>query len=339
MFVDEADIYVKAGDGGQGCVSFRREAHVPKGGPDGGGGGRGGSVIFCADPHMNTLSNFRGHHHWRAANGRPGRGKTQAGRSGKDIIVRTPCGTLIYDKTHGNLLADLVQPGQTVTIARGGMGGRGNKAFATSTNQAPREFGPGQPGDERELHLELKLIADVGLVGLPNAGKSTLLSRLSSARPKIAAYPFTTLDPQLGIVDAGPDIRFVMADLPGLIEGSHRGVGLGDEFLRHIERTRIIVHLVEPEPADGRSPGEAYRAIREELSLYSAKLAEKREIVAIAKIELAGDDENALLGLFADETGTRPLAISSVTGKGLDALVGRILKCLEDEPAALSQED
>ncbi|MDP6380508.1 MAG: GTPase ObgE, partial [Phycisphaerae bacterium] len=301
MFIDEADIYVKAGNGGTGCISFRREAHVPKGGPDGGDGGRGGKVIFHADPHMNTLSQFRGRHHWRAENGQPGRGKSQSGRGGKDLLSAVPCGTLIYDKEHGNLLADLVEPGQSVVIARCGAGGRGNAAFATATNQAPREFEPGKPGEERELHLELKLIADVGLVGLPNAGKSTLLARLSAARPKIASYPFTTLEPQLGIVEADTDNRFVVADIPGLIEGSHRGVGLGDEFLRHIERTRIILHLVEPDPASGQSLAEAYHAIREELRLYSKLLAEKPEIVAISKSELLGDDEQEAIDELAGE--------------------------------------
>ena len=293
MFIDEAEIHVKAGDGGRGCVSFRREAGVPRGGPDGGHGGDGGSVVFHAREGLDTLLDFRGRHHWHAQNGEPGRGKDQTGASGDDLVINVPPGTLIYDRRLGILIKDLSRPGMTVTIARGGKGGRGNASFATPTEQTPRHAEPGEPGEERDLRLELKLIADVGLVGLPNAGKSTLLARLSAARPKIADYPFTTLYPHLGLVEAGPERRFVMADLPGLIEGAHQGVGLGDEFLRHIERTRVLVHLVEVQPHTGQTPADAYRTIRRELEAYSRALADKEELLVMTKADLLACPERS----------------------------------------------
>ena len=329
MFIDEAEIYVKAGDGGSGAVRFRREAGVPRGGPSGGDGGDGGSVILHARPGLDTLLDVRGRHHWRAECGEPGGSKDMAGAKGCDLIVDVPPGTLIYDKTLGILLKDLNEPEMTVTIARGGKGGRGNARFASSTNQTPRIAEPGTPGEERRLRLELKLIADVGLVGLPNAGKRTLLSRLSAAHPKIADYPFTTLEPSLGIVAAGPERRFVMADLPGLIEGAHKGVGLGDEFLRHVERTRVLVHLVELEPHTRQAPAEAYRTIRAELAAYSPALAEKPEIVVLTKADLLPGDNTARREL-SKAIGKPVIAISSATGKGLASLVKAILDVLDE---------
>jgi GTP-binding protein len=328
MFVDEAEIHVFAGKGGDGCLAFRREAGVPRGGPNGGDGGDGGSVYLLARPGVDTLLDFRGRHHWRAGNGEPGRGKDQHGARGEDLVIDVPPGTLVYDLDRDLLIKDLDRPWARVRVARGGKGGRGNARFATPTNQTPRYAEPGTDGEERRLRLELKLIADVGLVGLPNAGKSTLLARLSAARPKVADYPFTTLDPHLGIVRAGPERRFVMADLPGLIEGAHEGVGLGDEFLRHVERTRVLVHLVELEPHTGRSPAEAWRAIRAELEAYSADLAAKPELVALTKADLLPGDDAPRRELEA-AIGRPVLAVSSASGAGLDALVGAILALLD----------
>ena len=329
MFVDEAEIYVKAGDGGDGAVTFRREAGIPRGGPSGGDGGDGGSVIFWAKPGLDTLLDVRGHHHWIAVSGEPGRSKDMYGASGDDLIVEVPPGTLIYDKKIGILLKDLNQPDMRVVLARGGKGGRGNGRFATATNQTPLFAETGTKGEARHLRLELKLIADVGLIGLPNAGKSTLLSRLSAAHPKIADYPFTTLDPSLGIVQAGPERRFVMADLPGLIEGAHKGVGLGDEFLRHVERTRVLVHLVEIEPHSGQAPADAYRTIRGELAAYSRELAAKPEIAVLTKADiLPGDD--SMRQEFSEAIGKPVLVISSATGTGLKALVKAVLDLLDD---------
>ncbi len=340
MFIDEADIHVKAGDGGDGAVAFRREAHVPRGGPSGGDGGDGGSIVLHACRGLDTLMDFRGRHRWAAPDGRPGRGKNMTGAAGDDLVIDVPPGTLVYDKESGLLIKDLNRPGLRVTLARGGKGGRGNARFATPTNQTPREAEPGTPGQERHLHLELKLIADVGLVGLPNAGKSTLLARLSAARPRVADYPFTTLQPHLGIVEADPDHRFVMADLPGLIDGAHQGVGLGDVFLRHIERTRVLVHLVEIEPHGHDSPADAYRAIRDELAAYSAALAAKPELVALTKADLLPGDDT-LRAELAEAIGAPVLAISCVSGQGLKQLVHAVLDLLrwakeadaEDAPA------
>ena len=329
MFVDEAEILVKAGDGGNGAVTFRREAGVPRGGPSGGDGGDGGDVILRARPGLDTLIDLRGHHHWYAPSGGPGRSKDMAGADGDDRVIDVPAGTLIYDKTLGLLIKDLSRPWAQVVVARGGKGGRGNARFATATNQTPRVAEPGQPGEQRRLRLELKLIADVGLVGLPNAGKSTLLSRLSAARPKIADYPFTTLHPSLGIVAAGEERRFVMADLPGLIEGAHHGVGLGDEFLRHVERTRILVHLVELSPHGHKTPADAYRTIRGELAAYSAPLAAKHEIVVLTKADLAPANDAPRRDL-QKAIGRPVIAISSATGTGLVMLVKAILDKLDE---------
>ena len=320
MFIDEANIYVKAGDGGHGCVAFRREKFVPKGGPDGGDGGKGGHVIFVADAGKDTLLDFAGKHHWKAQNGQGGMGKKSAGFDGADLIIPVPLGTLIYDDEHHTLLADLDKVGKQIVVVRGGHGGRGNWHFRSPTNQAPRYAEPGTEGQERKLHLELKLIADVGLVGMPNAGKSTLLRAVSAARPKVADYPFTTLDPQLGIVDLIGERRMVFADIPGLIEGAQHGAGLGHAFLKHIERTHAIVHLLDLYPADGSDPAENYRKIRGELESFSQLLANKREIVAANKMDLAIDDE-ALLKLRDELGGKTVHAISGVSRQGVEPLL------------------
>jgi GTP-binding protein len=328
LFVDEAKIHVRGGKGGNGCVSFRREKYVPKGGPDGGNGGDGGSVYLVALDGIDTLLDLAGKHHWRAEDGRPGEGSDRHGRRGKPLDVVVPTGTLVYDDETGRRLKDLVHDGQRVCVARGGRGGYGNAHFVSSTNQAPREAQPGRPGQERMLRLELKLIADVGLVGLPNAGKSTLLSRLTNARPKIAAYPFTTREPQLGIAELPGYRRLVLADIPGLIAGAHHGAGLGDAFLRHIERTRVIVHLVDLCPLAGNpTPSEAYRIIRRELEEYSPVLAQRREIVAANKMDLTGADEawRELQPALVNEA--HP--VSGVTGRGLRALTEAMWAAVE----------
>lgn len=291
MFIDRASITIAAGDGGNGTVSFRREKYVPRGGPDGGNGGSGGDVIAAADPNVNTLLDFRHNRDWKAEPGEAGRGRSQTGADGSDRVIPMPAGTLIFDETTGDLLRDLA-PGERFVLARGGVGGLGNEHFKSSTNQTPREATPGEEGEVRDLRLELKLIADVGFVGKPNAGKSTLLKSLTRATPKIADYPFTTLSPQLGIAELDDERRLVFADIPGLIEGAAEGVGLGHDFLRHIERTRVLVHLLDAEPPDGTSPGANYEAIRKELFDYSAMLAEKPEVIALNKIDLLGGTED-----------------------------------------------
>src|SRR5438270_7442270 len=329
MFVDEAVIHVKAGDGGAGCVSFRREKYVPKGGPDGGDGGNGGSVVFLADPSKDTLLDFAGKHHWKAPRGEAGMGKKMYGKSGDDLVIRVPPGTLVFDEDHGILIADLDEPGKRLVIARGGKGGRGNVHFKNATNQTPRYAEPGTEGQERNLKLELKLIADIGLVGMPNAGKSTLLRAISAARPKVADYPFTTLEPQLGIVELIGDRRMVVADIPGLIEGAQSGAGLGHAFLRHIERTKIIVHLLDLYPTDGSDPAENYRKIRKELEAFSPALAQKREIVAPNKIDLSVDDE-ALDKLRKDLPGVELFPISGVRRSGVEKLLEVLWSILKE---------
>jgi GTP-binding protein len=332
MFVDEAQIHVKAGDGGDGCVSFRREKYVPKGGPDGGDGGNGGHVVFVADAHKDTLLDFAGKHHWKAARGQAGMGKKMYGKGGDDLIIPVPPGTLIYDAEHGGLLADLDRAGKQVVVAKGGHGGRGNWQFRTPTTQAPRYAEPGTEGQERNIRLELKLIADVGLVGMPNAGKSTLLSVISAARPKIADYPFTTLDPQLGITQLDADRRMVFADIPGLIEGAQHGHGLGHAFLRHIERTKIIVHLLDLFPLDGSKPADNYRTIRRELESFSVNLAAKREIIAANKMDLAtADDTSALDELMEQLPDKEIYPISGVSRQGVEALLETLWSILQDE--------
>ncbi|HTL30032.1 MAG TPA: GTPase ObgE [Tepidisphaeraceae bacterium] len=329
MFVDEAVIHVKAGDGGNGCVSFRREKYVPKGGPDGGDGGNGASIILVADQNKNTLLDFAGKHHWRAPRGEAGMGKKMYGVGGEDMIIQVPPGTLVYDTDKDILIADLDAPEKRVVVARGGKGGRGNWHFKTSTNQTPRYAEPGTEGEERNLRLELKLIADIGLVGMPNAGKSTLLRAISSARPKVADYPFTTLEPQLGIVELIGDRRMVVADIPGLIEGAQHGAGLGHAFLRHIERTKIIVHLLDLYPPDNSDPAENYRKIRKELEAFSPELAKKREIIAANKMDLAVDS-TALEKLNKDLPGKEIFPISGVSRIGVDPLLETLWTILRE---------
>ncbi len=336
MFVDRVEIYCRAGDGGAGCVSFRREKFVPRGGPDGGDGGNGGSVIIQADRNIGSLSNIVGHKHWRAESGAHGQGKLKQGAKGKDAIVTVPPGTLVVDTDHGHLLKDLAEHGDSIIVAQGGKGGHGNKHFATSTNRAPREHEEGEPGQVRNVSLELKLIADVGLIGLPNAGKSTLLSRMSRAHPEIADYPFTTKYPNLGLVRVGYDQQFVMADIPGLIEGAHAGVGLGHEFLRHVERTRVLVHLVEPAPMDQSDPIDNYHQICRELELYDESLARRPEIVIVSKCELP--DAAPAAELLREVLDRPVLEISAVTGKGLPELFNRILELLRQHQEAEEAE-
>ncbi len=338
IFVDQAEILVRGGRGGDGCVSFRREMAAPKGGPDGGDGGHGGHVIMVAAEDVDTLAEFSGRHHWIAKDGQPGEGKNCSGRSADDLIVRVPPGTLIYDAHIDVLLKDLVEVGQQVIVGRGGKGGHGNARFATPTHQTPREYEAGELGEERKLRLELKLIADVGVVGMPNAGKSTLLSRLSRARPKIAAYPFTTLQPQLGIVELPGFRRFVMADIPGLIEGAHEGHGLGDQFLRHVDRTRVLIHLVDVCPLEGQpGPIDAYRTVRRELEKYSPALAAKPELVVATKLDLATSPDG--LAEFRRAIGAECAAISAVTGQGLAELCNAMWHMLERAKASEKAAD
>jgi GTP-binding protein len=333
MFVDEIDIFVKGGDGGAGCVSFRREKFIPRGGPDGGDGGNGGSVILQADPAITTLLDFHYQRHYAAERGQHGQGANKHGRSGADTILRVPLGTMVSERDGGPPLGDLTEPGQRLTVAHGARGGRGNARFATSTNRAPRRADLGRAGEERWIHLELKLLADVGVVGFPNAGKSTLVSRLSAAKPKIADYPFTTLVPTLGIVRAGDDRTFVIADLPGLIPGAALGKGLGHRFLRHTERTRLLVHLIDLDPSTGRDPLADYQVIQDELRAYSEELAARPQIVAVNKIELPGTaGRREAVERFCAAHGLPFHAISAVTGEGLPALVHDLARRLASEP-------
>jgi GTPase len=319
MFVDRVTVEVEAGRGGDGCVSFRREKYIPRGGPDGGDGGDGGSIVVIAEHGVDSLSALVHRKHWRARSGGPGTGSKCHGANSDDLVIHVPPGTMIIDAKHDLLLKDLALPGDHVIAARGGRGGKGNTRFKSATNQSPRDFTRGEEGEKRLITFELKVIADVGLVGMPNAGKSTLLSRVSRARPEIANYPFTTKVPQLGIVQIDLDRSFVMADIPGLIEGAHEGAGLGHEFLRHVERTRVLVHLVEPMPADGSDPVENYQAIRRELEQYGRGLGERPEVVAVSKAELPGSSE--IQERLAAATGRDVLLFSSVTGQGLDRVL------------------
>lgn len=331
MFIDEAEIYVKGGDGGNGCVSFRREKYVPRGGPNGGDGGNGGNVTLQVSQRIETLYDISSRIKYIAENGKHGEGSNKHGKRGKDLIIELPAGTVVKDRDADRVLKDFKRQGESVVIARGGRGGRGNKCFASATNQVPRYAEEGKPGEERHLKLELKLFADVGLIGLPNAGKSTLLSRLSAARPKIADYPFTTLHPQLGIVDADNFRRFVVADLPGLIAGAHAGVGLGDEFLRHIERTKILVHLLDISPAARPEPVEAYHIIRNELNLYNPEIAKRTEIIVANKIDLL-DNEASLAKVQSLEKQLlkRIYPVSAVTGENIDTLKRTVAKSLDE---------
>lgn len=333
MFVDEAKIRVKAGAGGNGCVAFRREKFVPRGGPSGGDGGDGGDVIMESSERHNTLVHFRFNPEYKAERGRHGEGSNCKGRKGEDVVLKVPVGTIVYDELTGELVHDFSGPDERVVIARGGRGGRGNARFATSVHQAPREHEQGFPGEERALRLELKLLADVGLVGFPNAGKSTLISRISAARPKIADYPFTTLQPNLGVVvvgEAPDDFSFVVADIPGLIEGASEGAGLGMQFLRHIERTRLLAHLVDVSDASGRpDPAADYDVITKELANFGAGLDTKPTIVVASKIDAANKDKLAKLKRYCKRKKLDLYAISALTGEGIDELKWVIAKRVE----------
>jgi GTP-binding protein len=321
MFVDEVEILIKAGDGGRGCVSFRREKYVPRGGPDGGDGGRGGSVLVEGDEGLTTLLDFRYRRHYRAERGGPGKGSDKHGANAGDLILRVPLGTVVRERESGRVLGEITERGQRFTVAAGGRGGRGNAAFATSTHRAPRVAEPGGPGEERGLALELKLLADVGVVGFPNAGKSTLVSRLSAARPKIADYPFTTLVPTLGLVRLDDERSFVIADIPGLVPGAAEGKGLGLRFLRHVERTRVLVHLVDLDPATGRDPVDDWRRVQHELAQYSPELAARPQVLAANKVDLDGAAPRlGRVRALARREGLPLIGISARTGAGLDAL-------------------
>ena len=327
MFVDEVDIHVEAGHGGAGCLAFRREKFVPRGGPSGGDGGLGGSVYVTASPHTNTLINYRFHPEFSAERGEHGMGSNRTGANGDDLELAVPIGTLVYEKTGDpaeplRLVADLATEGQRVLVAKGGRGGMGNARFASSTNRAPRKTQPGEDGESKDLRFELKLLADVGLVGFPNAGKSTLIARISAARPKIADYPFTTLTPNLGVVQLKGDRSFVVADVPGLIEGAHRGLGLGHQFLRHLERTKVLIHLVDVSSATGRDPVEDFETVRRELELFDPKFAAKPQIVAANKIDALDDETRAKELEKRAKTLKLPFfRISGATGEGVPALL------------------
>ena len=339
MFIDEVKIRVKAGDGGNGCLAFRREKYVPRGGPSGGDGGRGGDVVLVASDHHNTLLHFRFNPEHTAERGRHGEGSNRTGRDGESIEVPVPVGTLVYDADTGELLHDFTHAGDRFVIAKGGRGGRGNQHFATPTHQAPTEHEPGRPGDEKHLRLELKLLADVGLVGFPNAGKSTLISRISAARPKIADYPFTTLEPHLGVVSVD-DSTFVVADIPGLIEGAHLGHGLGTQFLRHIERTRLLVHLVDVSEASGRDPVEDFRVVMAELASFSEDLVKKPMFLVASKIDVAQDPARIeRLRELAREEHLPFFEISSVTGQGIEHLKREMFKKISEPVEELIKEE
>lgn len=330
MFVDIAEIHIKAGNGGNGLVSFRREKYVPDGGPDGGDGGHGGNIVFKADKNLTTLMDFRYRKSYQAQNGGDGKARNCTGRKGEDLTVLVPVGTIIRDKASGRIIKDMSQPDEEFIAAKGGNGGWGNIHFATPTRQAPRFAKNGIPGQERDITLELKLLADVGLAGFPNVGKSTLLSVVSDARPKIANYHFTTLEPNLGVVDAGEGKSFVLADIPGLIEGAHEGIGLGHEFLRHIERTRVIIHVVDVSGIEGRDPIEDFEKINEELALYSDSLADRPQIVAANKTDIITDP--ALLESFRayiKEKGLPFFEISAASRKGVRELISYTASVLD----------
>jgi GTP-binding protein len=340
MFIDRARIEVRSGDGGAGCVSFRREKYVPRGGPNGGDGGRGGAVILKADPARSTLNDFHHRQHFRAGNGRPGEGRQRTGRDGSTLVVPVPPGTVVLDED-GHVLADLASEGDEFVAAEGGPGGRGNARFATSTNQAPRRADPGVPGETVRLHLELRVLADVGLVGFPNVGKSTLLARLTAARPKVAAYPFTTLAPHLGVAMLDEDRTAVLADIPGLIEGAHTGAGLGDRFLQHLRRTRLLLHLVDAAALPDRNPLADYRALRRELAAYGAGLQDRAEIVVLSRADLLEDPARyqPLTDHLAAAGRPAPFPISAVTGDGLDRLRRRLLQELGRLPDDTGAEE
>ena len=345
MFVDEVDIRVAAGAGGRGCLAFRREIRVPRGGPSGGDGGHGGSVYVVASPHVNTLINYRFHPEFTADRGDHGQGSNRTGHAGEDLELAVPIGTLVIEKTGDatepwRVLADLTEEGQRVLVAKGGRGGLGNARFATSTNRAPRKVQPGEPGDVKDLRLELKLLADVGLVGFPNAGKSTLISRISAARPKIADYPFTTLTPNLGVVGLSDDRSFVVADVPGLIEGAHRGLGLGHRFLRHLERTKVLVHVVDVSGGSGRDPVADLDTLRRELELFRPELADRPQLVAANKMDAV--DEEVRVTSLAKRAKALKLPfyrISAVAGTGLPELTEAMWRHLAAGRTTLRMRD
>lgn len=329
-FIDEAKIYVKSGRGGKGCVSFRREKFVPRGGPNGGDGGNGGSVILIARQNMSSLLDHRYKQHYKAENGEHGRGKDQHGKNAPTLLVPVPVGTVVKDFFTGEILGDLTEDGDTLVVAKGGRGGRGNARFATPTNRAPRYAEPGEEAEEKTLLLELKLLADVGIIGFPNAGKSTLISRISAARPKIADYPFTTLIPNLGVVSYNEGKTFVVADIPGLIKGAHEGTGLGIKFLRHIERTKVLIHLLDLSPLTERDPIEDYHVMNKELGAYSRDLIRKPQIIAPNKIDITEAREKLKeIKTYFNKLGIEVFPISSVTGEGLQVLIKEVGKRLE----------
>ena len=327
-FIDEAMITVQSGDGGKGCLSFRREKFIPRGGPDGGDGGKGGDIILSTTSRKRTLYQFRYQRHFKAKNGAHGQGKQKTGKKGQNLFIELPPGTLVIDADTGHLIKDLVDPGETFVIVKGGRGGQGNTRFKTSTHRTPRFAQPGEPGETRTLKLELKLLADVGIIGLPNAGKSTLIAAISSARPKIANYPFTTLTPSLGVVQTDWAEPFVVADIPGLIKGAHQGTGLGIKFLRHIERTRILVHLIDVSSIDPDDPLREYHTINQELVMYDEKLVQKPQIVVLNKLDLPGVRKAA--EIFQSAVKDKKVAfISALTGQGLEQLKSQIVQLLD----------
>jgi GTP-binding protein len=345
MFVDEVDILVESGAGGAGAMSFRREKFVPRGGPDGGDGGKGGSVYVVASPHLNTLISYRFNREFRARRGGHGQGSNRTGRDADDLELEVPVGTLIFEKpaelgADPVLIGDLVEAGQRALVAQGGIGGRGNARFVSSTNRAPRRFEEGTPGETKQLQLQLKLLADVGLVGFPNAGKSTLISRISAARPKIADYPFTTLVPNLGVVSLSGNRSFVVADVPGLIKGAHEGRGLGDRFLKHLDRTKVLLHLVDASGGSGRDPVQDFETIQRELSLFNGELASKPQIVVATKMDAASDSSAAdALEAHVKAQGLPLLRVSAVTGAGLGPLLEAAWKHLSDAMPAAALAD
>lgn len=327
QFVDEAVIEVKSGGGGRGCVSFRREKYVPRGGPDGGDGGDGGDVYIIGNPHMSTLLDFKYRQHWSATRGAHGSGKKKHGKGGEDLVIPVPLGTEIIDEEDGRLIADVTEEGEKILILTGGRGGRGNARFVSSTHQAPREYDEGDPPKMIRIRLVLKVIADVGIIGFPNAGKSTLISTISHAKPKIADYPFTTLTPNLGIVRLDDERSFVAADIPGIIEGASDGVGLGIRFLRHIERTQVLIHMIDMNPDNGRDPVEDYHALNRELASFSPLLSEKPQVVAAGKMDLTGSEEKC--ARLRSELAVDIFPVSAMNGTGIRDLLNHVFLCLE----------